>query len=482
MAGAGTLRNDDCPCGSGAKYKRCCMQRDERASPALSVQVELDEGELAHYRLLDHEGQDHMHAGRLDEAEACFRAAIDLAPEVVWSHNNLAMCAFLRGDLEQAEQAARRLVEEIDAENVFAHASLAEYLLFLGRLDEAAQVASRIADLTHFDPSAMVKSCEAYAHLGWHEAIVELWERHARRDIHVGEILPDVHAWVGIACANVGDFDAARRHLKVVRGGELRATAARVRTALTRRVGPGTVDGLWPYFDRSEQFLPKAVLERVSAAAHDGEDDDVDPSTQWYAPLMLRVVQLEMNATRGELATLPAVAATIGGTYATALLQRIVTNAFGTDEFRMAAIFALASLGVIEPGASAAVLQKGQVQSIEVQSVEATPEVASTAGLNPTELKLYEHALELMRNDEFEQCATVFTALLKTAPHNASIHHNLACALLEQGRRVEAVAALLAAMEADPSYLFAPATLAALHLQDGDKAEAQRVIRATPIG
>src|SRR4051812_26470156 len=30
-------RNDPCPCGSGRKYKQCCMRRDESAHPALRV-------------------------------------------------------------------------------------------------------------------------------------------------------------------------------------------------------------------------------------------------------------------------------------------------------------------------------------------------------------------------------------------------------------------------------------------------------------
>jgi|GEM_PF-4194091 hypothetical protein len=28
-----TGRNDPCPCGSGKKYKQCCLRRDEAAAP-----------------------------------------------------------------------------------------------------------------------------------------------------------------------------------------------------------------------------------------------------------------------------------------------------------------------------------------------------------------------------------------------------------------------------------------------------------------
>jgi SEC-C motif len=35
MAKAG--RNDPCPCGSGKKYKRCCLEKDEATARALAA-------------------------------------------------------------------------------------------------------------------------------------------------------------------------------------------------------------------------------------------------------------------------------------------------------------------------------------------------------------------------------------------------------------------------------------------------------------
>jgi hypothetical protein len=43
-------RNERCPCGSGAKYKRCCLAKDEaerRASPPTESAAELEEEHLA---------------------------------------------------------------------------------------------------------------------------------------------------------------------------------------------------------------------------------------------------------------------------------------------------------------------------------------------------------------------------------------------------------------------------------------------------
>src|SRR5215210_6501231 len=49
-------RNDPCPCGSGKKYKKCCMDKDqaaERARPALPIQLPSAGFEMASSSLLE---------------------------------------------------------------------------------------------------------------------------------------------------------------------------------------------------------------------------------------------------------------------------------------------------------------------------------------------------------------------------------------------------------------------------------------------
>ena len=59
-----TGRNDECPCGSGKKYKKCHLQADEAAQSAALAKVNAEaaakakEGEHDH----DHAGHDHPHS------------------------------------------------------------------------------------------------------------------------------------------------------------------------------------------------------------------------------------------------------------------------------------------------------------------------------------------------------------------------------------------------------------------------------------
>src|SRR5215831_8097365 len=83
-------RNDPCHCGSGKKYKRCCLEKDEAAERARiaatplrpTIPEEIAATLAVHYDDAEDElttasnaAVDLVNAGRLDEAE---RAARDL--------------------------------------------------------------------------------------------------------------------------------------------------------------------------------------------------------------------------------------------------------------------------------------------------------------------------------------------------------------------------------------------------------------------
>src|SRR5208283_3289469 len=71
-------RNDPCACGSGKKYKKCCMTRDEAAAPAERAAHDL----LARFPDV-HDGYDRLgmvYEARGDHRQAadCYRKAITI--------------------------------------------------------------------------------------------------------------------------------------------------------------------------------------------------------------------------------------------------------------------------------------------------------------------------------------------------------------------------------------------------------------------
>ena len=122
-------RNDPCPCGSGQKYKRCCLPRDEAAAaeartraqaaqssaqsliPPASRIVDDDDGlDDASNRVIDL-----IEAGRLDEAEHAAQDLLARYPEVPDGLERIAMVAAARGDRPRAAKYYRKAADFVHA-------------------------------------------------------------------------------------------------------------------------------------------------------------------------------------------------------------------------------------------------------------------------------------------------------------------------------------------------------------------------------
>ena len=133
-------RNDPCPCGSGNKYKKCCLAKDEavereqlakadakRAERAAAHTQNLREVKAAiAARLLGAEDADEdeltvasnaaadlVRAGKLDEAEQAARDLLVRFPEVHDGYDRLGMVHEARGENRQAADCYRKVIEFI---------------------------------------------------------------------------------------------------------------------------------------------------------------------------------------------------------------------------------------------------------------------------------------------------------------------------------------------------------------------------------
>jgi len=121
-----TGRNDPCPCGSGKKYKHCCLKKDEAAehealaaaaaakpprpiAPKTMVYPDFDdeEDDLAS---ASNAVVDLVHAGKLDEAEQGARDLLVRFPDVHDGYDRLAMVYEARGDNKQAADYYRQAI------------------------------------------------------------------------------------------------------------------------------------------------------------------------------------------------------------------------------------------------------------------------------------------------------------------------------------------------------------------------------------
>ena len=115
-------RNQPCPCGSGRKYKHCCLARDEAAATATRDPqrrdapptsalaagwrpVARDEGERLDK--MSNDAIDLIHASKLDEADQMCRRLLDEFPDLPDGHMRLGQLFRARGEPKKAAEHLR---------------------------------------------------------------------------------------------------------------------------------------------------------------------------------------------------------------------------------------------------------------------------------------------------------------------------------------------------------------------------------------
>lgn len=125
-------RNDPCPCGSGQKYKRCCLEKDQRAQSAALADTATAQANatralaaLLREHVIDDEPDeltaasnavvDLVQEGKLDQAEQAARDLLERYPEVHDGYDRLGMVHEARGEPKQAADCYRKVIEFIRA-------------------------------------------------------------------------------------------------------------------------------------------------------------------------------------------------------------------------------------------------------------------------------------------------------------------------------------------------------------------------------
>jgi tetratricopeptide (TPR) repeat protein len=161
-------RNDPCPCGSGKKYKKCCLPKqeaeqgkviakeqaareertaarrlEERQAKAAFVERflaanEVDE-ELEELTAASNAAVDLVKAGKLEEAEAAARGLLESFPHVHDGWDRLGMVHEARGENKQAADCYRKALEIIRAQpDCYEPAFANVFVRLVEKLDPAA--------------------------------------------------------------------------------------------------------------------------------------------------------------------------------------------------------------------------------------------------------------------------------------------------------------------------------------------------------
>ena len=147
-------RNDRCPCGSGKKYKKCCLASDEAAAraarPAQPAAAAARRPSLANHFLEQDELTeasnavvDMVQAGNLDAAEQAAHDLLARFPDVHDGYDRLGMVCEARGDHRQAADYYRKVIDVIRSHpDAYDPAFEAVYQKLIDRLKPQADTAA----------------------------------------------------------------------------------------------------------------------------------------------------------------------------------------------------------------------------------------------------------------------------------------------------------------------------------------------------
>jgi hypothetical protein len=151
-------RNDPCACGSGKKYKKCCLAHDEAAAraarPAQPAAPPARPPSLASY-FREHDDLDELteasnavvdmvHAGNLDAAEQAAHDLLARFPDVHDGYDRLGMVCEARSDHRQAADYYRRAINVIrDHPDTYDPEFEAVFQKLVDRLEAQANAAAQ---------------------------------------------------------------------------------------------------------------------------------------------------------------------------------------------------------------------------------------------------------------------------------------------------------------------------------------------------
>jgi hypothetical protein len=118
-----TNRNDPCPCGSGKKYKKCCLPKHEEARRLIPKEQlqQMEEGAKAREKLEKEVGKgfDLIFSQEYERADKYAKKQIETFPEDDRFHDILLNACFALGDYDAAFRIARKRWQTAVEEKLF---------------------------------------------------------------------------------------------------------------------------------------------------------------------------------------------------------------------------------------------------------------------------------------------------------------------------------------------------------------------------
>jgi tetratricopeptide (TPR) repeat protein len=409
------------------------------------------------------------------DSENDYPAAIDalrqsaaLLPKSTSVRNALAEELFLSGRLEEAESLSREVLSQ-DEKNAEAHLRL----MFVARArydDDALQTAyARVQTLEPGDRAGdLIFLAKAHGMMGDHEAAYAV----ARRVADVESPLSaDALRTLGAAAANTGRIAEARGFFRLWMQKGVRFNLE-MDTLGAGLPGPNFADS-FPYFD-DDELIHRSFYREIMAPIWTGLDEDEDrpprvdlsasaerfPQLVWIGEKLL--VEDDTQAGLGMLLS-------IGSERSVRIVRDLATGTDAPWYARITAATAMMDHGFLKDGETLRMsVGDGwrEIGTEELRALFAEPEIPEDARA------ALEESTELFRDDP-DRAERILRDLVARYPDLPPALNNLALLSLN---KEEKESRLRRALELDPDYDYARATLASFLAGEGKPDEAEETL------
>ena len=463
-----------CPCGSGKKYKFCCyLKRDEgRNEEGVSSFFEKepdypDFNDNPEVYQLFKEGLRLMNKTEFRAAIPHFQKAVAINPLIYSPANNLALCLFATGQLNEAIQVQSECLETNPLQNPFGLSNLTAFYYIKGDNLRARRFLKKAMNADIPSNDACVKVCETIARFKLHKDILDFVSTTAYAND------PIVCFYTGVASANLGDREQALNDLQKVPAGYFKAPMIRrYLEHLRSETEPNTVKSDWPYLYTYE-ICPLKVVESMISSGDDLWKD---------LPVLVDFCESSLNEMVEDTEAPMKILSELEHPAATELLWTIVKGSYGPDSLRFEALNILKMNNLVGKEESVEVLADGERREISLKSTFLNPEFRFGKLLPPKQDKTYIKVIGSMqkKTPDWKFIDKTLLSLMKDFPDFYPASYNYAIALLRRGNTEKAKPIVQKLVDKHPEYLFARCTLLQIYLNDDQPEAAEELITTMP--
>ncbi|MDJ0719754.1 MAG: tetratricopeptide repeat protein [Prochloraceae cyanobacterium] len=445
------------------------------------TQMGLTEADGLEIALLHEQGQAYMEQGDYAASREAEEKVLQQYPHLVSARNNLSLLSWMEGDPDAAISTAQAVLKR-EPDNIHALSNLIRFLVISGDSAPAPAYGEQLKASQAEAWDGWTKKVEGLTYLADDLGIVEVWQQAPAAEMEDSPLSALFYHLSAVALARTGDVKSAIAQWKIAL--DLNPSLALARENLSDLRKPrARQHGAWP-LSWEQWLMPKssAQLQQIIQTSLNSTQSDklLSRFKNFLSTHADVVAMLPRILERGSPEGQELVLSTAEQLKTPQLLNPIkdfATSQNGTDQMRYRAANLAASAKLI-PKDRVTLWMAGEWRELMLMAYEfhGEPILKHSQRVDA----LLKEALFLLRQDGEKQ-AKEAEALLKKAlvlePESPDLIHNLAMAFRPQGREDESIALLRDLVTRYPDYLFAPAFLAKLHLENGDLEAAEALLK-----